>query len=310
MKNLTLTGARLIGMAAVSFALAANTPGRNTPEKSLFTDNFNSGASPLWGNEVGSWSAAGGVYRATLPANFPAAFSSLPFNLTDFSVDFDINDVSDGGIWLRSTPAPGTAVGVKGILVNFQAIQGTHLYWHEVTDGNNWGPGRDITFLSFGFNPHVHIEVSGDRYAVFLNGSAEAALTFTNSLFSSGRVALYDFSGQSFDNFSLEGKAKFSHGDDAEAHHPRGNAGWDLTVEVRPTAPEKAQAQAVGTPANLFGFTITGTNNQVVVVEACTNLADPVWIPVGTNILTGGSSYFSDPQWTKYPGRFYRLRTP
>jgi hypothetical protein len=25
--------------------------------------------------------------------------------------------------------------------------------------------------------------------------------------------------------------------------------------------------------------------------------------------LTGGSSYFSDPDWTNYPGRFYRLRS-
>ena len=33
----------------------------------------------------------------------------------------------------------------------------------------------------------------------------------------------------------------------------------------------------------------------VIVVEACTNLANPVWSPVETNTLTGGSSYFSDP---------------
>jgi len=32
--------------------------------------------------------------------------------------------------------------------------------------------------------------------------------------------------------------------------------------------------------------------------------------PVQTNILTRDSSYFSDPQWTNYPGLFYRLRSP
>jgi hypothetical protein len=47
-----------------------------------------------------------------------------------------------------------------------------------------------------------------------------------------------------------------------------------------------------------------------VVVEASTNLANPVWSPVGTNTLTGGASYFSDPRWTNYPARFYRLRSP
>jgi hypothetical protein len=43
------------------------------------------------------------------------------------------------------------------------------------------------------------------------------------------------------------------------------------------------------------------------VVEAATNLANPVWIPVSTNnTLTSGTNYFSDPQWTNYPMRFYR----
>jgi len=50
--------------------------------------------------------------------------------------------------------------------------------------------------------------------------------------------------------------------------------------------------------------------DQVVVVEAATNLANPAWTPVGTNTLIGGSSYFSDSRWTNYPGRFYRVRTP
>jgi len=33
-------------------------------------------------------------------------------------------------------------------------------------------------------------------------------------------------------------------------------------------------------------------------------------LPLATNTFTGGSSYFSDPQWTNYPARFYRLRAP
>ena len=47
---------------------------------------------------------------------------------------------------------------------------------------------------------------------------------------------------------------------------------------------------------------------QTVVVETCTNLANPAWSPVATKTLTGNSSYFSDPQWSNYPARFYRLR--
>jgi hypothetical protein len=74
------------------------------------------------------------------------------------------------------------------------------------------------------------------------------------------------------------------------------------------------QVQSSGTDfgvrTNEFGFNIIGTSNLVVVVEACTNPADPNWFPVGTNTLTDGLSYFSDPAWTNYPSRFYRLRSP
>ena len=64
-----------------------------------------------------------------------------------------------------------------------------------------------------------------------------------------------------------------------------------------------------GVRTNRFGFSISGASASVV-IEACTNLANPVWQPVATNTLTGGTSYFSDPQWTNYPGRFYRIRSP
>jgi hypothetical protein len=65
-----------------------------------------------------------------------------------------------------------------------------------------------------------------------------------------------------------------------------------------------------GVRNNQFGFTITGTSDLVIVVEACTNQANQPWSPVSTNTLTGGSAYFSDSRWTNYPARFYRLRSP
>ncbi|HXP60201.1 MAG TPA: leucine-rich repeat domain-containing protein, partial [Dongiaceae bacterium] len=65
-----------------------------------------------------------------------------------------------------------------------------------------------------------------------------------------------------------------------------------------------------GVRTNQFGFTASGTAGLVVVVEASTSLAKPAWQPLGTNTLNGGSFHFSDPQWTNYPARFYRLRMP
>jgi hypothetical protein len=61
---------------------------------------------------------------------------------------------------------------------------------------------------------------------------------------------------------------------------------------------------------NAFTFTISWATNASVVVEAATNLANPIWIPIQTNALTKGSFSYSDPQWTNYSGRFYRIRSP
>jgi hypothetical protein len=66
----------------------------------------------------------------------------------------------------------------------------------------------------------------------------------------------------------------------------------------------------LGVRSNRFGFTIIGTSNLVVVVEACTDLLRSAWSPVSTNTLTGGSSYFSDSGWKKNPHRFYRIKFP
>ena len=65
-----------------------------------------------------------------------------------------------------------------------------------------------------------------------------------------------------------------------------------------------------GVETNRFGFIISWATNIPVLVEACTNLANHSWSPVSTNPLTDGWSYFSDPRWTNYHARFYRLRSP
>ena len=64
-----------------------------------------------------------------------------------------------------------------------------------------------------------------------------------------------------------------------------------------------------GVRTNQFGFNLDWASGMTVVVEACTNLANPTWHPIGTNTLTTGSAYFNDPQWTNYTARFYRLRS-
>ncbi len=89
--------------------------------------------------------------------------------------------------------------------------------------------------------------------------------------------------------------------------------GWGSLFDGRPTAKWIPEIQnngvSFGVQTNQFGFNINWANDQTVVVDACTDLANPDWQPVQTNTLTTGSAYFSDPQWTNYPSRYYRLRS-
>ena len=65
-----------------------------------------------------------------------------------------------------------------------------------------------------------------------------------------------------------------------------------------------------GVRNNKFGFDITGTINIPIVVEACTNLADPVWVPLQSLILTNGLFYFSETFQPNAAGRLYRISSP
>ena len=118
---------------------------------------------------------------------------------------------------------------------------------------------------------------------------------------------------------SLGGFDVFFQDPKAMVYYLPGTTGWGSTLSGYPTVSWNPRAQtgdgSFGVRINQFAFNLTGSSNLVVVVEASTNLASPVWLPVSTNTLntyigTNGTSYFSDPQWTNYPSRFYRLRSP
>ncbi len=103
----------------------------------------------------------------------------------------------------------------------------------------------------------------------------------------------------------------------ATIYYLPGTTGWSATYGGRPTAPWMLPHPVIlshgpnfGMTTNRFGFVISWAANKPVVIDACSNLAAPQWLAVETNSLAGGASYYSDPKWTNYPTRFYRLRTP
>ena len=91
-------------------------------------------------------------------------------------------------------------------------------------------------------------------------------------------------------------------------------AGWGTTFAGRPAKLWNPLIQSsgpdFGVRTNGFGFAITGTPNIPILVEACTSLPSASWISLKTCTLTNGSVYFSDPDWTDYSARFYRIRSP
>lgn len=99
----------------------------------------------------------------------------------------------------------------------------------------------------------------------------------------------------------------------AVAYYLPGTVGWEYPLPGPATAlwnPQVRTDATLGIRTNRVGFTITGTANIPLVVEATTNLATGTWVALQALTLSNGSSYFSDAQWTNYRGRFYRIRSP
>lgn len=98
---------------------------------------------------------------------------------------------------------------------------------------------------------------------------------------------------------------------DNETNNPRGVVvpanGASFTANFTSlTAPTLANP---GIYASQFGFYMSGALNQTVVVEGCTNLTNPVWLPLQTNILHGSPAYYSEPFGLPQPLHFFRLRS-
>ena len=100
-------------------------------------------------------------------------------------------------------------------------------------------------------------------------------------------------------------------GDTATVYYLPWKSGWTSTFGGLLTAPwnPPVEPAAPAMQADGFGFALVGLSNQVVIVEASTNVSGGAWIPVGTNRLTAGPNLFRDDQSANHPKRFYRLNT-
>jgi uncharacterized repeat protein (TIGR03803 family) len=59
-----------------------------------------------------------------------------------------------------------------------------------------------------------------------------------------------------------------------------------------------------------FGFDYNGISNQTAIIDSTTNLSQPVWIPLQTNLLIGVPLHFGDLNAPQNSSTFYRIRSP
>lgn len=100
----------------------------------------------------------------------------------------------------------------------------------------------------------------------------------------------------------------------ASLYYLPGATNWSSTFGGRPAflwnPTPQTDPPSFGVLSNAFGFTITGTTNIPLLIEASSQLPPATWTPLQTCTLTNGSIYFRDQDWTNEPARFYRIRSP
>jgi hypothetical protein len=226
---------------------------------------------------------------------------------------------SDGSLTSVAIPDSVTSIGAHAFLF---------------TSLTNATIGNGVTSIgeeAFAFTSLTSITIPNSVTSIgdyaFVYDYSLTRVTIGNGVTSIGEEA-FDDGGETDDSLTgvyFMGNApavdlSFRGDNNATAYYLPGTTGWSRQFLLElglPTAlwflpnPQILNHSAnFGVQPGGFGFTISWATNASVVVEAATNLANPVWIPVSTNTLVNGTNHFSDPQWTNYSARYYRLQMP
>jgi hypothetical protein len=184
----------------------------------------------------------------------------------------------------------------------------------SVTIGNNVINIGDFTFYDCTSMTSVTIPNSVTNIGTwaFVLCSSLTSVTIPNSVTSMGDFA---FGGcTNLNSAYFKGNGPPDNGtafkdDPASVYHLLGTHNWGYMFGSRITTLWNPQAHTPGFIGRQFCFNLTGPTNAVIVVDACTNLSNPVWLPIATNIFSAsGTSTFTDP--SSQPSRFYRFRSP
>ena len=270
---------------------------------------------------------AGPPWVVTIPTNINGltvttigeyAFNDLT-NLTSVTIPDSVTSIGASAFSLTSLTNVTIGNGVTSI---------GELAFYYCTSLTSVTIGNSVTSIGFqAFIDCTHLtsvtipnSVTSIGNGAFYNCASLTSVTIPNSVTSIGSsafracISLTEVYFQGNSPTPTNDSTVFS-SDPATVYYLPGTTGWGAMFDGLPTAPWFLPNPLIlnrepnfGVQPGGFGFIISWATNVSVVVEAATDLANPVWIPVSTNTLTGGTNYFSDPQWTNYPRRFYHVR--
>ena len=261
-----------------------------------------------------------GLKTVTIPNSVTSIGESAFFmctSLTSVTIGNSVTNIGDGAFYecygLTSVTIPNSVTSIG------DSVFGNCTSLTSVTIPNGVTSIGDYAFANTRLTSvTIPNSVTSIEEQAFAFCSGLTSVTIPNSVTSIGDFAFEYCS--SLTGVYFQGKSPsptndstvFS-GDPATVYYLPGTTGWGAMFDGLPTAlwflPNPVILNfepGFGVQPGGFGFTISWATNASVVVEAATNLANPVWIPVSTSPLTSGTNYFSDPQWTNYPERFYR----
>lgn len=210
----------------------------------------------------------------------------------------------DGGTLYGTTISGGTGGNGTLFRLNTDGTEFTNLHYFAWSDGANPGAGVVCSDgVMYGTTQSGGGTGNGTVFRVNTDGSGHTVLKSFPAL-------VPEYFGTNSDgakprgDLVLEGNTLYGT-TYSGGNHDRG------VVFAFGVPPEILTADGgFGVQSNAFGFNVSGISNQVVVIEAGSNLTISQWMPLQTNTLGNDPLHFSDPDWSNYPGRFYRARTP
>jgi len=249
-------------------------------------------------------------------------------NLTSVSIPISVTDID---IWAFSACAGLRAIAVNPGNLFFSSVNGVLFNKNQTTliqypaglGGLYTIPGNVTSIGESGFEgcdklTDVKLPTGMTNIGVFaFNGCSRlTAVTIPKTVTSIGFRAFGACT--SLQEVYFEGNAPSADFDVIDGSRPtvfylQGTTGWGTNFGAFPPKPWLPLITVggvnFGVRTNQFGFNIAWAGDMAVVVEASSNPAGSAWMAVSTNATMSDVSYFSDPQWTNFSSRFYRLRS-